>query len=117
MKDDQDDRFQRITLRIPKELHSRLMREASFWTRSMNAEIISRLEQSIIRDDNPASDELKDQHALIIQEHTKLRDRLKYVLDAQEETREFNKTVINTLRDVSVKLNIPLPASLDTKGD
>ena len=41
--DDQEDRYQRITLRIPKELHTKLMAEADAKSRSMNAEIIDRL--------------------------------------------------------------------------
>lgn len=46
MSENQDDRYQRITLRIPRELHGYLMREAEARTRSMNAEIIDRLESS-----------------------------------------------------------------------
>ena len=41
--DDHEDRYQRITLRIPKDLHTKLMSEAEAKSRSMNAEIIDRL--------------------------------------------------------------------------
>ena len=41
--DDLDDRYQRITLRLPRELHRRLMDEADRQGWSMNAEIIGRL--------------------------------------------------------------------------
>ena len=44
--DMQDGRYQRITLRIPKRLHAQLMREANKASRSMNAEIIARLESA-----------------------------------------------------------------------
>jgi hypothetical protein len=43
---DTEDRHVRITLRMPKELHARLQAEADNKTRSMNAEIVARLEQS-----------------------------------------------------------------------
>ena len=42
---DQDDRYARITLRIPRDLHANLTAEAERKTRSMNAEIISILEE------------------------------------------------------------------------
>lgn len=41
-----DDKYQRITLRIPKELHEKLTSQAKDKSRSMNAEIVHRLEES-----------------------------------------------------------------------
>lgn len=41
-----EDRHTRITLRIPKDLHSRLAESAAATNKSMNAEIISRLQES-----------------------------------------------------------------------
>jgi len=43
---DTDDRYTRITLRIPKDLHSRLSNAADETSKSMNAEIIARLEST-----------------------------------------------------------------------
>ncbi len=43
---DKDDRYTRITLRIPKELHERLADSADKTSKSMNAEIIARLSES-----------------------------------------------------------------------
>ncbi|MGK9419242.1 Arc family DNA-binding protein [Pseudomonas cedrina] len=43
---DKDDRYTRITLRIPKELHERLADSADQTSKSMNAEIIARLSES-----------------------------------------------------------------------
>lgn len=43
---EKDDRYTRITLRIPKELHERLSTCADETSKSMNAEIIGRLEHS-----------------------------------------------------------------------
>lgn len=43
---DTEDRYTRITLRIPKDLHAWLSQSADDTSKSMNAEIISRLERS-----------------------------------------------------------------------
>lgn len=47
---DTDDRYTRITLRIPKDLHSKLTDAADETSKSMNAEIIARLERSFRRE-------------------------------------------------------------------
>ncbi|MFN9476391.1 toxin-antitoxin system HicB family antitoxin [Acidovorax sp.] len=41
-----EDRYTRITLRIPKDLHSRLTEEAERTSKSLNAEIVGRLTDS-----------------------------------------------------------------------
>lgn len=41
-----DDRYARITLRIPKELHAQLASAADETSKSTNAEIVARLEES-----------------------------------------------------------------------
>lgn len=41
-----EDKYTRITLRIPKDLHARLSEEAEATSKSMNAEIVARLESS-----------------------------------------------------------------------
>ena len=41
-----DDRYTRITLRLPKELHSQLTAAADETSKSTNAEIVARLQQS-----------------------------------------------------------------------
>ncbi|MBU1282712.1 MAG: Arc family DNA-binding protein [Gammaproteobacteria bacterium] len=43
---DTEDRYTRITLRIPKDLHAWLSQSADDTSKSMNAEIIARLERS-----------------------------------------------------------------------
>ena len=43
---DTDDKYTRITLRIPKDLHSRLSGVAEDSSKSLNAEIVGRLQQS-----------------------------------------------------------------------
>ena len=42
----EEDRYTRITLRIPKELHGRLQDAADDTSKSMNAEIVARLHES-----------------------------------------------------------------------
>ena len=41
-----DDRYTRITLRLPKDLHARLSEAADDTSKSMNAEIVARLQSS-----------------------------------------------------------------------
>jgi len=43
-----DDRYQRVNLRIPKDLHARIMEAADAHSHSMNAEIVQRLEKSLL---------------------------------------------------------------------
>ncbi|MBV7460635.1 MULTISPECIES: toxin-antitoxin system HicB family antitoxin [unclassified Acidovorax] len=43
---DDEDRYTRITLRIPKELHNRLSAESERTSKSLNAEIVGRLEDT-----------------------------------------------------------------------
>lgn len=42
----EDDRYTRITLRIPRDLHARLQLAADMQSHSQNAEIVARLESS-----------------------------------------------------------------------
>jgi hypothetical protein len=42
-----DDRYTRITLRIPRELHAELQRAADTTSKSLNAEIIGRLQGTV----------------------------------------------------------------------
>jgi hypothetical protein len=43
---EKDSRYTRITLRIPRDLHERLAAAADNTSKSMNAEIVARLEES-----------------------------------------------------------------------
>ena len=43
----EEDRYTRITLRIPRDLHARLQEEADRRSHSQNAEIIDRLQRSL----------------------------------------------------------------------
>jgi len=49
----EEDRYTRITLRIPKDLHARLQLEADRTSKSMNAEILSRLQSSFEKKEIP----------------------------------------------------------------
>lgn len=42
----EEDRYTRITLRIPKDLHSELQQAADDTSKSMNAEIVARLQET-----------------------------------------------------------------------
>ena len=43
---EEEDRYTRITLRIPKDVHARLQQSADKTSKSMNAEIVARLDTS-----------------------------------------------------------------------
>ncbi|WP_164145878.1 Arc family DNA-binding protein [Stenotrophomonas maltophilia] len=45
-----EDGYTRITLRLPDALHARLTQEAASTSKSMNAEIVARLEKSFVGD-------------------------------------------------------------------
>lgn len=45
-----EDSYTRITLRLPDALHARLTQEAASTSKSMNAEIVARLEKSFVGD-------------------------------------------------------------------
>ncbi len=48
-----DDRYTRITLRIPKELHASLAERADATSKSLNAEIVARLDESFLAQHPP----------------------------------------------------------------
>jgi hypothetical protein len=62
-----DDRYTRITLRIPIELHAKLQNSADRCSHSMNAEIILRLAQSYA-DTQPLEHQRIDELAEILAE-------------------------------------------------
>lgn len=72
---DDQDRYTRITLRIPRDLHVKLAAEAEKLTRSMNAEIINRLELSFISDPT-GMQEANDTLLKSIREFQSLWDRM-----------------------------------------
>lgn len=53
----EDDRYTRITLRIPKDLHVALAAEADATSKSLNAEIVARLASSFADRQPPADEE------------------------------------------------------------
>lgn len=55
----EEDRYTRITLRIPKDLHSQLQQAADDTSKSMNAEIVARLQRSF-NDEQAESKERAD---------------------------------------------------------
>jgi hypothetical protein len=53
----EEDRFTRITLRIPKDVHQQLEAAAAATAKSMNAEIVARLQESF--QPHPAEERLQ----------------------------------------------------------
>lgn len=78
----EDDRYTRITLRLPKELHALLQTSADETSKSMNAEIVARLEQSF----NPEPGKTFD-----LDQYRHLRDILLKDLIVEIERREATK--------------------------
>lgn len=58
---DKDDRYTRITLRIPKDLHEQLSEAADLTSKSMNAEIVARLQSTFLDAEKPDLKALENQ--------------------------------------------------------
>lgn len=101
MSDDQDDRFQRITLRIPKELHARLMQEAVARTRSMNAEIIDRLESSFVMAGQRTLKEWQDRLNGYAQKYDFLKERISEMARKEKERDKNIENVKEEIRAIS----------------
>lgn len=74
----EEDRYTRITLRIPKELHAKLQEASDATSKSMNAEIVARLDASFGFDAKGAeSDGLKESTDRVAQS---ILDRIEEVI-------------------------------------
>ena len=60
--------YQRITLRIPTDLHKKIMELAEKSSKSMNAEVIARLQNSIEDSNNFDESKIKDLLREVIRE-------------------------------------------------
>jgi hypothetical protein len=61
-----DDKYTRITLRIPKDVHKRLAEAADQTSKSLNAEIVARLQQSF--DLGPLKEAKRDELLRLVNE-------------------------------------------------
>ncbi len=101
---------QRITLRIPPGLHARLMAEAERNGRSLNAEVIARLEAGAADDPRPGiRPRTADVLGQLERENTRMREALAAIIrecerDGGESMRERVEAVVATaekaLRDL-----------------
>ncbi|MBV7428086.1 MULTISPECIES: toxin-antitoxin system HicB family antitoxin [unclassified Acidovorax] len=66
---DEEDRYTRITLRIPKDLHQVLVAAAERTSKSLNAEIVGRLQESI-------PDDSEARAFAVLPERSSIRDDL-----------------------------------------
>ncbi|WP_093299180.1 toxin-antitoxin system HicB family antitoxin [Variovorax sp. NFACC27] len=71
----EEDRYTRITLRLPKELHARLDAAADRTSKSLNAEIVGRLEESFVMNVDALTSSLIAELQKTQQELTKSRLR------------------------------------------
>lgn len=97
---DDQDRYTRITLRIPKDLHAKLQSAADDSSKSMNAEIIARLGDSFV--------ERKESSALAENLRIVWTDEIRQI--TEEASRKVLSEEIQELRkffDQMVKKNSP----------
>lgn len=90
----EEDNLTRITFRMPRELHARVAEAAQASNRSMNAEIIARLERSLITpDENQAAS------------YRSLLSDISRLLDDREDTllKELKTFLEQSLKDKSGK--------------
>lgn len=119
---DDDDKYIRITLRIPRTLHGKLTAEADATSKSLNAEIVARLTESFA-----SVKKLRDLNAEVlgwrasVQEYAKkererLADERKQVIGGNEKfSLLIQKAEYATLklRDISHVLDLLLPITID----
>lgn len=98
---DEEDRYTRITLRIPKDMHARLDEAADATSKSLNAEIIGRLQVSF--DGLGADSELRQELA-----HTR------EVLDTYRKMMKVSEGTEEMLARYLVALHGHLPAKLQS---
>ncbi|SFE19555.1 toxin-antitoxin system HicB family antitoxin [Paracidovorax konjaci] len=109
---DDEDRYTRITLRIPKDLHQVLTTAAERTSKSLNAEIIGRLQASVPDDTESAALEVlpegsalrHDLQSSIAQLH-KLRNE-KAILELRMYLSARTDTPMHDLRSTTARLEI-----------
>ena len=74
----EEDRYTRITLRIPRDLHEKLQLAADCTSKSMNAEIVARLEKSFKEEpiDPSSLSGIQQQILGLVDENIKMRQLL-----------------------------------------
>lgn len=116
---DNEDRYTRITLRIPKDLHQQLAEAAEATSKSMNAEIVARLAESFsdarYRQDmterletlQAKINDLSVKIALLDFEYDEARRAVMEMADREETERKLSleerMTVMNRCRDISIE--------------
>lgn len=109
---DEEDRYTRITLRIPKDLHQVLSEAADRTSKSLNAEIIGRLQASVPDDTEskvlallPERSSLRgDLLSAIAQLHTLRNER--GILELRVYLSARTKTPMHDLRSTSARLEV-----------
>lgn len=99
---DEEDRYTRITLRIPKDLHEILTAAADRTSKSLNAEIIGRLQASV-------PDDSEARALAVLPERSSIRDDL---MDSIRELTALRteKAVYELRLDMAAATRKPIPA-------
>jgi|GEM_PF-4177478 len=95
-----DDRYTRITLRIPRELHGKLQEASDTTSKSMNAEIVARLERSF-------EDPVKQSEVDELLERLSDRDDLTQKIAARDRLLTITAVYLSLVVDRVVKSNDP----------
>lgn len=94
----EEERYTRITLRIPRDLHEKLQYEADVSSKSMNAEIVARLQESFLQRKSLSSDDM------IIADLINDKEVLRAVVEQQE---LMIKNLVSLLKTTIQSKNIP----------
>ncbi|MDD3016774.1 MAG: Arc family DNA-binding protein [Comamonas sp.] len=104
-----DERYTRITLRIPKELHAKLQDAADATSKSMNAEIIGRLEGTFaipapsLQTQSREAELLRDELVAIVGRKRKNEEILDYLRSAGLPTTDLGEVFAKEWRELGPK--------------
>jgi transcriptional regulator with XRE-family HTH domain len=79
----EEDRYTRITLRIPKELHEKLAATAAESSKSMNAEIVARLSSTLASENSITTDFIADSEEHTIRIEAAVKKLVAEILNTQ----------------------------------
>lgn len=97
----EEDRYTRITLRIPKDLHQVLTTAAERTSKSLNAEIIGRLQASV-------PDDTESKALAVLPERSSIRDDLVSAIAHLNALRN-EKAILELRVDLAVTARSPMP--------
>ena len=89
----------RYMLRLPDGMRDRIKAAAEANNRSMNAEIVARLEQSLARDDRPSTEQM--QLAALTQERMRIEEEIAALEAARKEAVNEGRAMLDAMLEVA----------------